>query len=227
MSAAAAGKKSGRNRLDRQSIIEACLELTARPGVKTLSVRDLGQLLGADPTAIYRHFRTKDEVVRGALDHLNAEGVRSVISPPERWQERLRQLANASLRLLTAHPAIGMEAISATTHGPGERAAVEMILDAFTRSGLSEEEVVKHYALFAQHMMASASGMARSAADRGEVGAGGAWFDSTPTADHGSHPLLARMAGRLAQIQDAELLALGIDVIIASAERTAQAEQTR
>lgn len=221
MSAVATEKRSGRSRLDRDTIIEACLELTSRPGVRTLSVRELGQRLGADPTAIYRHFRTKDEVVLAALDHLNAEGVRRVTAVPERWQERLRQLLKHSLELLTAHPAIGMEASSATTHGPGERAAVEMILGAFTRAGLSEDEVVKHYALFAQHLMASAAGIARSAADRGEVGPSGAWFDSTPTADPATHPLLARMATRLGDLQDAELVALGSDVIIASAERTA------
>ena len=38
-------------------------------------MRRLGKELGADPTAIYRHFRDKDDVVVGALDRLIAECV--------------------------------------------------------------------------------------------------------------------------------------------------------
>lgn len=218
--------RKGRQRLDRDTIIQAALDLTSEPGVRTLSVRDLGQRLGADPTAIYRHFRNKDELVNGLLDHLNARAVAGVGAPPTQWQERLRQMAKGSLREFTAYPAIGMDAIISTTHGPGERAAVELILDAFSEAGLGEEEVVKYYALFAHHMMSSAAGIARSAAARGEVGEAGPWFDATPTADPLTHPHLARLAGRLGDLRDADLLMLGVENIIGAAERTAAEART-
>ena len=38
-----------------------------------MSVRRLGAELGADPTAIYRHFRDKDELVLALLDRLLAQ----------------------------------------------------------------------------------------------------------------------------------------------------------
>jgi AcrR family transcriptional regulator len=56
-------------KLDPERIIAAGLELAARPGVSAISVRELGTMLGADPTAIYRHFRSKDDLMRSLLDH--------------------------------------------------------------------------------------------------------------------------------------------------------------
>ena len=58
-----------RARLDRESIIAAGLELAAS-GTSTISVRELGNHLGADPTAIYRHFRNKEQLMEALLDEL-------------------------------------------------------------------------------------------------------------------------------------------------------------
>lgn len=208
-----------RGRLDRESIVETGLSLAARPGTKTISVRELGQLLRADPTAIYRHFRNKDEVMLALLDALEVRAVGTVTAPRADWQERLRQLSDATLSEFIAHPAVGVHSIVATTHGPGEKAAVELILDAFAQAGLDEEGVVTYYALFAQHMMASASGIARSASESDEPSEVGTWFDSTPTADPVSHPLLARMAHRLGHLRDVDLFRAGVQIILDAAER--------
>jgi hypothetical protein len=37
------------------------------------------------------------------------------------------------------YPAIGVEAVVLTTHGPGELGAIELMLDAFTEAGLDED----------------------------------------------------------------------------------------
>ncbi|MDR2255977.1 MAG: TetR family transcriptional regulator [Arthrobacter sp.] len=208
-----------RGRLDRETIVAAGLEITARSGVKALSVRELGQLLGADPTAIYRHVRNKDELVLAMLDHLEARAVEAVTAPPEEWEERLRQLGEATVELFAAHPAVGVEAIVATTHGPGERAAVEMILAAFQEAGLDDAGVVRHYSLFAQHMMACSAGIARSITEHGGNGRLGPWFDTVPTADPAVHPLLARYAAQLGELQDLDLFRRGRELITESARR--------
>ncbi len=208
-----------RGRLDRETIIAAALEITARDGVKALSVRELGQLLGADPTAIYRHVRNKDELVLAMLDRLESRAVESVDAPEAEWEARLRQLGEATVQLFSAHPAVGVEAIVATTHGPGERAAVELILRAFQEAGLDDAGVVRHYSLFAQHMMACSAGMARSITENGGTGRLGPWFDTVPTADPAVHPLLARYAVQLGELQDLDLFRSGLELITESAKR--------
>ena len=58
-----AGERTQRVRpqLDVATILEAALRLSGAGNPEPLTVRSLGNELGADPTAIYRHFRDKDE----------------------------------------------------------------------------------------------------------------------------------------------------------------------
>jgi AcrR family transcriptional regulator len=143
-------------RLDRETIIAAGLELAAIPGTTAISVRDLGSHLGSDPTAIYRHFRSKDDLMSALLDELALRAVAEVDEDPDDWEGRLRHLSSSTLAWLSRYPAIGTEAIVLTTHGPGEHAAIELMLDAFRRAGLEGDDVVRHYALLASHTLASA-----------------------------------------------------------------------
>ena len=49
----------------RQSeIIDAALKLTAEGGIQNLTIKNLGNALGITEPAIYRHFRSKSEIVR-------------------------------------------------------------------------------------------------------------------------------------------------------------------
>ena len=157
-----------KSRLDRDTIIAAGLELAATPGTASISVRDLGTHLGSDPTAIYRHFRSKNDLMAALLDEVTLRAIAEVDDDPEDWEARLRHLARVTLDWMSRYPAIGAEAIVLTTHGPGELAAIELTLDAFRRAGLEGDDVVRHYALLASHTLASAAGIARARAEYGE-----------------------------------------------------------
>ncbi|MGO7983624.1 hypothetical protein ACC691_37915, partial [Rhizobium johnstonii] len=67
----------------------------------------------------------------------------------------------ATLAQYIAYPAVGAEAIVLTTHGPGELDAIEFMLQAFAEAGLSGDDLVRHYALLASHVLSSAAGIAR------------------------------------------------------------------
>jgi AcrR family transcriptional regulator len=213
-------------RLDRETIIAAGLELAAVAGTTSISVRDLGARLGSDPTAIYRHFRSKDDLMSALLDELTIRAIAEVDEDPADWEGRLRHLARSTLSWLSRFPAIGAEAIVLTTHGPGEHAAIELMLDAFRRAGLEGDDVVRHYALLASHTLASAAGIARARAEHGDHPDGGSpWFDEPVLVDPRRFPLIAEHSGRLADLQDTDLYFLGVDLIIDSARRTAARER--
>ncbi|MBS1699671.1 MAG: helix-turn-helix transcriptional regulator [Actinobacteria bacterium] len=210
-----------RARLDAGVIVAAGLEL-AESGVSSISVRELGTRLGADPTAIYRHFRSKDDLMRALLDDITLRGVESVTLPREDWRGRLRALAAATLDLYSRYPAVGAEATTLTTHGPGELGAIELMLEAFTIAGLDEDDVVRHYALLASHLISSAAGVARARADRGGGELDGPWFDEPPLADPRTYPRIAAHAIALASLRDSDLYFAGVELVLESAERAAR-----
>ena len=211
---------STRARLDRESIIAAGLELAAS-GTSSISVRELGTHLGADPTAIYRHFRSKEHLMQALLDELTVRSVAAVTADAADWRSRLRQLADSTLTLYAEHPAVGAEAIVLTTHGPGELDAIELMLEAFSRAGLTGDDVVRHYALMASHVLSSAAGIARGRNTNPAGGEASPWFEGPILADARRYPLIHAFNAQLADLEDLELFTMGVESIIQSAERAA------
>lgn len=63
------------NLTKRQSeIIDAALKLTAEGGIQNLTIKNLGNALGITEPAIYRHFRSKSEIVKTMIGRFD-EGV--------------------------------------------------------------------------------------------------------------------------------------------------------
>lgn len=209
-------------RLDRETIVAAALELASAPGATSVSFRELGSHLGVDPTAVYRHFRSKDELMGALFDHVTEIGLDAMDAPPEQWQERLRQLALRSRDAFGHYPAVGAEAMLLTTNGVAEHRAMETILDAFTRAGLDGDELVRHYALFAMQVLSGSANVARARARRPDE-SDTLWLDAPLIVDPREFPLIARNASQLAELDDEALFLAGIDMVIASAERAAAA----
>ena len=216
----------GKARLDREAIVAAGLKLAAKPGVGSVSVRDLGAELGADPTAIYRHFRGKDDLMRSLLDEVIGMSLQRVEAEPDDWRGRLTQLAVATLEMFATYPAIGVEATVLTTGGPHELDVIELMLDAFSRAGLEGDDLVNHYALLASHSLSSAAGIARNRSERGaDPSAASAWIESPLLVDPAQHPLIASLGPRLRALDDRYLFMIGVESILDSAQRTAAARR--
>src|SRR5512141_2022257 len=64
----AAEKRSRETR--REQIAEAALEVIARHGTRSLSVGAVARRIGIVPSAIYRHFRGKEEILSAAIGRM-------------------------------------------------------------------------------------------------------------------------------------------------------------
>jgi TetR/AcrR family transcriptional regulator, repressor for neighboring sulfatase len=60
------------------AVIEATVELLAEAGPRTLSVRQVAERAGVNHALVHRHFGTKDEIVRRALEAQSAAVARDV-----------------------------------------------------------------------------------------------------------------------------------------------------
>jgi AcrR family transcriptional regulator len=142
--------------LSSEFIVERALELTEREGAQALTMRRLGEELGVDPTAVYRHFRDKDELVLACMDRI-IENAYAALEPGldiTDWRAVLRAVAEQSRRSCEAHPAIYSLAFYRTTGGPGERKMVELLLSALSAAGMDPEQTVLHYRVFVDSMLA-------------------------------------------------------------------------
>ncbi|WP_111721274.1 TetR/AcrR family transcriptional regulator [Homoserinimonas sp. OAct 916] len=207
-------------RLSRERIITAGLELASAPGRSVISVRELGAHLGSDPTAIYRHFRSKDHLMQELLDAVFIRSIAGVSADSDQWRQRLRQLAARTLEQFEKYPVIGADAVTVTTQGPGELDAIEFMLDAFSVAGLCDDEVVRHYGLFAFHVLGSAAGIARARTQeiRGPEGTE-RWLEGPLLTNPQQHPHIIRLSKQLSNLEERVLFDLGVEAVIQSAER--------
>lgn len=143
----------GYGRLDRGVILDAALRVAARPGVADIRVRDLGEELGADPTAVYRHFRNKADLVAALIDRLMTD-VTDALPAGEDWRGMLHAIAAGALDAFVAHPAVGIHLTEARSVGLGELRLVEVCLRTLGEAGLSDDALIEHYSAFSGLLVA-------------------------------------------------------------------------
>jgi AcrR family transcriptional regulator len=93
-------------RLDRASILDAVERIAASEGVAKLTMRRIGSELGVDPTAIYRHFRNKQEMLSCLAERMFS--TQPEIDPAQSWQDQLRVHVRHAFDRYRAHPDLGI-----------------------------------------------------------------------------------------------------------------------
>ncbi len=144
----AAGTPRRRAALTREAIIEAALYLSSPEGGGSLTFARLGQRLGADPTAVYRHFRDKDELVLALTDVLIDEAIELAAReghPNDAWRESLTAMAMAIRRVHLARPALAALCAVRTTASPSETESVERVIGLLHSAGLPVIDAAECY----------------------------------------------------------------------------------
>ena len=213
-----------RAQLDRNAILTVATQLAASGA--PITIRALGAELGADPTALYRHFRTRDDLVQAIFDRL-LTGIRERVDVTLPWRERLSEFAREFCRVCEEHPSVGAEVRSLITGGPGELAAVEALLQAFRDAGLDRSDAVRFYAVFSDYLTSVGSTLAnyRLRAE-GEVDLRDrAWLGDVGYVNDQEYPQVAASRNELAALRDHDIYQMGIGVILDAAESAGQSPQ--
>ena len=82
----------------REQIAEAALELVASQGVKPLSIAAVARRVGLVPSGIYRHFKSKDEVLDAVLELLEKKLLTNVDAARHATSDPLERLHGLLLR---------------------------------------------------------------------------------------------------------------------------------
>lgn len=199
-------------RLDAGIILDTGLELARRGDSVTL--RQIGAALGANPTALYRYFQNKDDFLRALLDRLMRLVLEEMRATPAEWRAYLQEFAERTVDTFVRYPAIATEATRIGTNGPAEIATMETILTAFRAAGLVGKELVDHYGAYSGFVLAFTTSAAH-------LGSDGSWTPSTPGTTAADHPLVSENWPSLSRLTGSDIRRLSIDTILDSAERAA------
>lgn len=93
----------------REQIAEAAIELIAAEGVHSLSIAGIAERVGIVPSAFYRHYKSKDEVLDAILDQLRIKllgNVKAVRKESKKAPQRLKRLMQRHINLLAENHVI-------------------------------------------------------------------------------------------------------------------------
>ena len=144
--------------LRQQQIVEAALELIGSEGINALTIAGIAARVGIVPSALYRHFKGKDEVLDAVLELLQfrlADSVSRVREETKGALPRLQSLLMRHARMLSENRAIPHVVFSDGLYtGRPERKAkvggiilgflkkIEQILEEGQQEGAIRDDVV-------------------------------------------------------------------------------------
>jgi AcrR family transcriptional regulator len=129
--------------LTRDRVLRTAIELADRDGIEALSMRRLGQELGVDAMALYRHIQNKDDLLDGIVEMIVGQIERA--GPNADWKTALREQAMAARRVMLRHPWARRVLEERATGGPTFLAYIESVLATLLDGGFSID--VAHHAL--------------------------------------------------------------------------------
>lgn len=222
MSGKSSTGRSAKAPLDREVFVEAAFRLASRPHTLTLTYRDLGKEVGVDPTAIYRHFQSKESLMQELLDRLFKMAHARMTTPTSQWEDCLLEFAGATLDTFLEYPAIAVTATSLTTSGQGELDSIELMLACFSEAGLHGRVLAEQYAILGAYVLAGAAGLARDLAESSDPESH-EWFAGPLLADPARNPLVASIRDEILSLDHREMFMAGVRQIIQSARTMTKA----
>ncbi|MBV1780546.1 TetR/AcrR family transcriptional regulator C-terminal domain-containing protein [Paeniglutamicibacter sp. ABSL32-1] len=201
--------------LGRDVILEACLRLAGGPEADALSFRKIGRELGADPTALYRHFADKDELLLALADRVIGKGMEGY-RPSPRWDESLRDLMLRTRAGFLRYPQVAALAALRVTRQEGELKFIEAMLRALEEAGFERSEAVLVYRACGDFMLAW-TGFSAGLALLGEKSAqdDAAWVRSYARVPERDYPLAVSSVAMLAAVQDEDNHRFALDLLLA------------
>ncbi|WP_436776142.1 TetR/AcrR family transcriptional regulator [Yinghuangia sp. YIM S09857] len=213
------GGRSGRPGLSPERIVDGCIALLDEQGPDALTFRRIGAYLGVDPTALYRHFRDKDELVLAVADRLLARSMEN-FTPSDDWRGTLRDMLARSREVYLAHPEAAVLSVARTTRRPAEMAAVETILGTLADAGFPPEEAVRYYRVLVDFVL-SWSGLEAAYLtldQEARSGDEGAWSREYAGAPADRYPRIAAASAYLPTVEPQDNFELALDLLLDAVE---------
>jgi AcrR family transcriptional regulator len=213
-----------RGTLTSEIILAESLRLLDEDGIEGFSLPKLGRALGADQTAVYRHFASKDDIVLALADRLIEEAMDG-LAQRDCWIDTLTDMARRLRRTYLAHPAAASISAYRTTQGPAEIRAVDIIIGAMLSAGFEGAEAALMYRAVGDFALSWAGFEASFLAldERLQQNDRTAWTRAYLGVRRAEHPNVWQLRTELPEVDDddisAMILSLFIDGLVRRAPR--------
>jgi AcrR family transcriptional regulator len=135
------------NPLDRETIVVAACAVADREGASAITMRRLGAELGVDPTAFYRYFRNKQELLDAMAEHLFAQ-LQTELRLGDDPRANVREMLLQGFRLYRAHPGLAVALARQRDDTSALSHLAELTIRELRRLGLSERDAARAYHTF-------------------------------------------------------------------------------
>jgi AcrR family transcriptional regulator len=192
-----------RGSLSPELIVKESVRLLDEEGTEGFSLPKLGRALGADPTAVYRHFASKDDLVLAIADHLIEEAMAG-ISPQPCWVDTLADTTRRLRRTYLAHPAAASLSACRTTQRSAEMRTVDIVIGAVLEAGFEGAEAALVYRAAGDFALAWAGGEAGFLAldERSQAYDRAAWTHAYLAVDKAEYPHIWQVRHELPDVDD-------------------------
>ena len=207
-----------RERLSRERIVQAALEIVDEQGLDALSLRGVAARLSVTPMPLYRHVANGDELVDLVVEALLEREGRGEDLPHE-WDELLQTIAWQTRSTLLRHPAVydalRRRALTTTSAMHG----MEALLESFDRAGLSAADAVAAYTAVLMPVLGNVALLhgrraTLEAEGRSEREERARVTDQLVGLDPSEYPLLTRHGGEFARLLDEDVFAWVLAVVL-------------
>jgi AcrR family transcriptional regulator len=129
-----------KERLRRDTVTERALALSDAEGIEAVTIRRLATDLGVTPMALYWHFQDKERLLDGVAELALSEMTLPPDDESRPWDERLREVLDQLLAVLTAHPSVTDVVKSRILQSEPGLELTERVLSLLRGAGFSAEQ---------------------------------------------------------------------------------------
>lgn len=144
--------------LTPEVIVEAAVAFADKNGIDALTLRSLGQEIGAHHTALYRHFRSKEDLASAMFDYVVGEIGSKVATGTTEPMQRIRNIAITTRTALHKHPAlVGIIVMSRDSAASSNlQELVKLVISDLRAIGVPEKELAIKYQVIETYVFGSA-----------------------------------------------------------------------
>ena len=136
--------------------VETAVEFVNKHGIAAMTMRALGDQMGVDATALYRHFPNKDSLISAMVDWFMGQAVERAELPSKNPRDRVRTIALAMRETFRCWPQIGLELFQ-SEGGAGVNAVAysRLAVDALRELGVTGRDLAVNYQMIETFIMGS------------------------------------------------------------------------